>query len=431
MDRHYDSNNKERYGGGYDRRRSGGKYQDRIPERDSYRPQREEKPSMPLIDEDIEDIDNFDNMNLKENILRGIYGYGFERPSVIQSRGIVPVANGNDIIAQSQSGTGKTGTFVIGTLQRIDENETGCQGIIVAPTRELAIQIQDVCECIGHYTKVKTVLCIGKSDMNQFKTEVSDGATLVVGTPGRINDMIEREFLPIDKIKILTLDEADEMLSEGFQEQIQKIVSSIPKESQICLFSATIPRPVLYLANSFIPKAKMILVKKEELTLEGIRQFYIEMDNESWKLDTFIDLFEVMSVSQTIVYVNSKKRAEWLQAELKDKQFTVSIIHGNMTPMERSAVMKDFRNGATRILVSTDLLARGIDVQQVSIVINYDMPYKMESYLHRIGRSGRFGRKGVAINFMGYKDRRTLSDIMRFYSTEIQPMPRNIQDYIN
>lgn len=376
---------------------------------------------------------SFDDMELNDEILHGIYSYGFEKPSEIQARAIVPLAKGDELIAQSQSGTGKTGTFVIGTLQRIDQSVSGCQAIIVAPTRELAIQILEVAKNIGQYTKIKMVLCVGKSDINISREELcTDDATLVVGTPGRINDMIEKGFLSTRLIQLLVLDEADEMLSEGFQDQIKRIVKAIPSKAQICLFSATIPLQVLELAQSFMPNAKRVLVKREELTLEGIRQFYIDVEKEIWKLDTFIDLFDIISVSQTIVYVNSKKRAEWLKKQLETKNFTVSIIHGNMTPVERSKIMKEFRSsGNTRILVSTDLLSRGIDVQQVSIVVNYDLPFHMDSYLHRIGRSGRFGRKGVAINFITKKDIRYLEDISKYFSTEIQPMPRDIQEHLN
>lgn len=376
-------------------------------------------------------ITNFEDMKLKENLLRGIYAYGFEKPSEIQARAIVPVCLGNDIIAQSQSGTGKTGTFTISTLERVDESVIGPQAIIVAPTRELAIQIHDVCGHLGQYTKIKPVLCVGKCSIHQSKEELESNASIVIGTPGRIIDMIERRFLSTRLIRLLVLDEADEMLSDGFKNQIKKIVVEIPTNAQICLFSATMPVEVLDLAHDFMNNPQRILVKREELTLEGIRQFYINIQRENWKLDTFCDIYDLISVSQTIVYTNTKKKAEWLRKQLEDRKFTVSIIHSDMGPLDRTKIMKEFRNGKSRILISTDLLSRGIDIQQVSIVINYDLPFKPDCYLHRIGRSGRFGRKGIAINLITDRDYRYVRDLQAYFCTQIEELPENFQDYIN
>jgi len=375
-------------------------------------------------------IKSFDDMGLKDNILRGIYSYGFEKPSEIQAKAIVKVADGGDVIAQAQSGTGKTGAFVIGTLQQLDDTITGCQAIIAAPTRELAEQIQMVTSNIGKFMNIKTVLCVGGSDINKARDDLRNGCTIVIGTPGRIIDMLERNYLSTRSVKILVMDEADEMLSYSFQDQIRKLVTNIPKLAQICLFSATMPPKMFELTEKFMNKPRLILVKTEELTLEGIKQFYIDNEREDWKLDTFIDLFDVISVSQTMVYVNTKEKAEWLSNELRHRNFTVSIIHSDMKPADRTNIMKEFRSGSTRILISTDLLSRGIDVQQVSIVINYDLPFNKESYIHRIGRSGRFGRKGVAINFVTKYDMCYLNDIIRFYQTEIVAMPQNIQEFI-
>jgi len=379
---------------------------------------------------EINRVDDFEEMELKDTILRGIYGYGFEKPSEIQARAIVPMVSGIDIIAQAQSGTGKTGTFIIGTLQLIDENTKGCQALIVVPTRELAQQILNVCLNLGQYTKIKPVLCVGGTNIIESKNELTKTATIVIGTPGRIIDMIEKRYLSTRLVKLLVLDEADEMLSLSFQEQIKKIIQSISEKSQICLFSATMPNEVLNISKLFLREPELILVKQEELTLEGIKQFYIELENEDWKFDTFCDIYEMISINQSIIYVNTKKRAEWLKDKLLENNFTISIIHSEMKPLERTEIMKRFRAGDSRILISTDLLSRGIDIQQVSLVINYDLPYNKESYIHRIGRSGRFGRKGVAINLVSKKDIKKLEELKAFYSTQIDPMPESIKEYV-
>ena len=375
-------------------------------------------------------ITNFEELNLRENVLRGIYSYGFEKPSEIQSKAIKPIISGLDVIAQSQSGTGKTGTFVISALERIDESVEGVQGIIIAPTRELAIQIFDVCKNIGQYTKIKPVLCVGGSNIIDSRRELDRGVIVVIGTPGRIIDMIEKNFLSPRMVRILILDEADEMLSDSFLKQIRYIIEQLSNNTQICLFSATMPDEIVRITTHFMNHPQNILINPEMLTLEGIKQFYINIQQENWKFTTFCDLYDMISISQSMVYVNTKKKAEWLREKLMDKSFTVSMIHSDMKPCERSSIMKDFRAGGTRILISTDLLSRGIDIQQVSIVINYDLPNNKECYIHRIGRSGRFGRKGVAINFITNKEFWKIDELRTYYGTNIEPMPVNVNDFL-
>lgn len=392
-----------------------------------------------VVNEDENVTVEFDKMGLNENILRGIYGYGFERPSLIQSKAIPIIVSGKDIIAQSQSGTGKTGAFTIGTLHHIDDKKSGCQAIILAPTRELASQIRDVCKNLSQYITVKIILAVGGTDINSARRELENGSSIVVGTPGRVIDMIERKYINTRTIKLLVLDEADEMLSEIFEDQIKSIIQKIPRDAQICLFSATIPPAVLSLAKKFMNSPKRILIEQEQLTLEGIQQFYIDAGNgrqneiENRKYDIFCDIFKVMSISQTMVYVNSKDKADWLRSNLEKDKFTVSVIHGSLSHNDREYIMKDFKTGKTRILISTDLLARGIDIQQVSIVINYDLPNNNECYLHRIGRSGRFGRKGIAINIIGGREFQKKSSLENFYDIEIKPMPEpdSLGEFLN
>jgi len=372
----------------------------------------------------------FDEMELKEDLLRGIYAYGFEKPSTIQQRGIVPIVRGFDTIAQAQSGTGKTATFTIGVLQRVDLGMKQCQALILAPTRELANQSHKVVCSIGDYLNVVAHACIGGTKVADDIDMLRRGVHIVVGTPGRVFDMIERRALDVSKAKLFVLDEADEMLSRGFTDQIYDIFRKLPENVQVGLFSATMPEDVLEMTGKFMNDPKRILVKRDELTLEGIKQFYVATEREEWKLDTLCDLYETLTITQAIIYCNARRKVDWLTEQLHSRDFTVSALHGDMDQKERELIMKEFRSGSSRVLITTDLLARGIDVQQVSLVINYDLPKDRENYIHRIGRSGRFGRKGVAINFVVADDARVLRDIEQFYNTQIEEMPMNVADLI-
>jgi len=375
-------------------------------------------------------FESFDDYDLNENLLRGIYSYGFEKPSAIQQRGIKPILDGRDTIGQAQSGTGKTATFVIGVLQRIDFGLRACQALILAPTRELANQIQKVALALGDYQQVKCHACIGGTSVREDIDKLREGQHLVVGTPGRVFDMIGKRHLRVDDLLTFVLDEADEMLSRGFKDQIYDIFKTMPPNIQVCLFSATMAPEILDLTTKFMRDAVRILVKKDELTLEGIRQFYVAIEKEEWKLDTLCDLYETLTITQAIIYCNTRRKVDFLADQLQKRDFTISTMHADLDQKERDLVMREFRSGSSRVLISTDLLARGIDVQQVSLVINYDLPQNMENYLHRIGRSGRFGRKGVAINFVTNSDVRAMKDIEKFYHTQIEEMPMDIADLI-
>lgn len=379
-----------------------------------------------------ERIDNFELFNLNDNLLKGIYAYGFEKPSEIQARAIKPVIEKKDLVAQAQSGTGKTGTFVIGCLQRINPEINDTQAIILAPTRELAEQIYVVCQNLGKFMKIAFVLCIGQTDINESIQKLkSNMPKVIIGTPGRITSMIEKRQVNSRTISLLIIDEADELISDNFINQIKSIIMSIPKTAQICLFSATITEYMRECASKFLNNHLDILVKREELTLEGISQYKIFVDQNKYKFETLCDIFKLLSINQTIIYVNSVGVAENLSKDLKDDGFTVAVIHGKMPPVDRSNTMRDFRNGTSRVLISTDLLSRGIDVQQVSVVINYDMPPYQESYIHRIGRSGRYGRKGVAINFVTHDDNKKIRILQEFYNTKIEDLPNDIQNIFN
>ena len=395
-------------------------------------PQQQEKQEDNIESNWTEVTRSFDDMNLKENLLRGIYAYGFEMPSGIQQRAIQPVIMGRDVIGQAQSGTGKTATFCIGILEKINTSVSKCQALVMAPTRELASQHLECFTALGTYLDdVKVHMCVGGTKASEDVRILQDGVHIVVGTPGRCYHMINQGALRLDDMKIFCLDEADEMLSQGFKDQIYDIFKFLPEDVQVCLFSATMPLEVLELTESFMRKPIRILVKADELTLEGIKQFFIAVEREEWKLDTLSDLYETLTITQAIIFCNTRRKVDWLTSKMIERDFVVSAMHGDMDQRERDLIMREFRSGSSRVLITTDLLARGIDVQQVSLVFNYDIPTNRENYIHRIGRSGRFGRKGVAINFVTSSDVRYLRDIEQFYQTQIEEMPAEIVDLTN
>ncbi|CAI8608629.1 unnamed protein product [Vicia faba] len=316
----------------------------------------------------------FDHMGLQENLLRGIYAYGFEKPSAIQQRGIVPFCKGLDVIQQAQSGTGKTATFCSGILQQLDYGLVQCQALVLAPTRELAQHIEKVMRALGYYLGVKVHACVGGTSVREDQRILQTGVHTVVGTPGRVFDMLRRQSLRSDIIKMFVLDEADEMLSRGFKDQIYDIFQLLPPKIQVGVFSATMPPEALEITRKFMNKPVRILVKRDELTLEGIKQFYVNVDKEEWKLETLCDLYETLAITQSVIFVNTRRKVDWLTDKMRGRDHTVSATHGDMDQNTRDIIMREFCSGSSRILITTDLLARGIDVQQVSLVINYDLP---------------------------------------------------------
>jgi len=369
-------------------------------------------------------------MELKDDLLRGIYGCGFEKPSSIQQRAIKPVLLGRDVIAQAHSGTGKTATFAISILQRINAELNQCQALILAPTRELAEQIIKVTAALGDYMDIKIRLCVGGKAIGEDIRALEEGVHIVIGTPGRVFSMIEKRALNLEHMKLFVLDEADQMLSFGFKDQIYNIFRYMPESVQCAIFSATMPLEVFNVTNKFMRDPIRILVKKDQLTLEGIKQFYIPVEKEEWKFDTLCDLYSTLTITQAIIYCNRRKKVDWLTDQMQKRDFTVSSMHADMDQFDRDKIMREFRSGSSRVLITTDLLARGIDVQQVSLVINFDLPTNRENYIHRIGRSGRFGRKGVSINFITESDFKYLKDIEVFYNTQIEQMPLNVADLL-
>eukprot|EP00833_Pecoramyces_ruminatium_P000674 jgi/Orpsp1_1/1174706/evm.model.c7180000051063.1 len=375
--------------------------------------------------EEVKVVPTFEAMGLKENLLRGIYAYNFEKPSSIQQRAIVPIIKGRDVIAQAQSGTGKTATFSISMLQRIDTKTRETQAIVLSPTRELATQIQSVVLALGDYMNVQCHACIGGTNISEDIKKLEYGQHIISGTPGRVGDMIRRKSLRTRHVKMLILDEADEMLNKGFKEQIYNVYRYLPPNTQVVLLSATLPNDILEMTSKFMTDPIRVLVKRDELTLEGIKQFFVPVELEEWKFDTLCDLYDSFTIIQAVIFCNTRKKVDWLTEKMREANFTISSMHGDMPQKERDAIMQEFRQGKSRVLITTDVWARGIDVQQISTVINYDLPLDRENYIHRIGRSGRFGRKGVAINFVKNDEIKILRDIEQYYSTQIDEMPIN------
>ena len=375
-------------------------------------------------------VSTFDSMGIREDLLRGLYSYGFEKPSAIQQRAIVPITSGRDVIAQAQSGTGKTSMISLALCQMLDTNAREIQALVLSPTRELATQTEKTALALGNFMNVQVHAYIGGRSIGDDVRKLDHGVHIVSGTPGRVFDMIKRRNLRTRNIKALILDEADEMLNKGFKEQIYDVYRYLPPETQVVLVSATLPQEVLEMSSKFMTDPIRILVKRDELTLEGIKQFFVAVEKEEWKFDTLCDLYDTLTITQAVIFCNTKRKVDWLTDKMRQNNFTVSSMHGDMPQKERDAIMGEFRGGTTRVLITTDVWARGIDVQQVSLVINYDLPNNRENYIHRIGRSGRYGRKGVAINFVKADDVRILRDIEQYYSTQIDEMPMNVADLI-
>ena len=375
------------------------------------------------------EINTWDDLELSPDLLRGIYAYGFENPSPIQKKAIKPIVMKRDVIAQAQSGTGKTATFTIGALSNVDVAINSTQALVLSPTKELTLQTAKDFEGIGSMTKgLRVQSAFGGSAVDEGSSFSSKNVPHVIcGCPGRVFDMMRRDRISSHKIKIVVLDEADELLSSGFKEQVYNIFQYLSPDVQVVLVSATLPESMNGVIDKIMRNPIKISVKREMLTLEGIAQYYIAVDDDRQKYLTLKDLFSFLSVSQCIIYCNSVKRVQDLYEAMKEDAFPVCRLHSGMDKTERAAAFTEFKSGASRVLISSNVTARGIDVQQVSIVINFDIPKCVNTYLHRIGRSGRWGRKGVGINFITRRDISKLKEIETHYSTQISEMPANVK----
>lgn len=388
------------------------------------------KDTPELEETPIQIYNSWDELDIEANLLRGIYAYGFEKPSPIQSKAIYPIKEGKDVIAQAQSGTGKTAAFTVGALSRITISDRSNQVLIIAPTHELAQQISTVITGLSEMMTgiiIKTI--IGGSSIEHDVNDLRENPPhVIVGCPGRIQDMIKRRHINANKLKLVILDEADEMLSSGFKEQVYNIFQHLNNNVQIALFSATLPNNIFQITNKFMRDPVKICVKAESLTLEGIKQYYVAVDDDREKYTTLKDLYQYISMSQCIIYANSVKRVDDLYQAMKEDQFPVCCIHSQMDKSERQKSFNEFRTGSARVLISSNVTSRGIDIQQVSIVINFDIPKDIHTYLHRIGRSGRWGRKGTGINFITRRDIVKMKEIESYYCTQIEELPKDFQN---
>jgi len=378
---------------------------------------------------------------LKEDLLRGIFAYGYDKPSRIQSYAIPQIIKKRDILAQSQSGTGKTGAFIISVLQNVDDNLKEPQAIILSPTCELATQTYVVGKALSQFmTNINFSFTVGGSDRSanikelggvyQGKTE-DNIAQIIIATPGRLIDIIVEYPHLFQKIRYLVIDECDELLSGTFRDEIKKILIELKQNDlQISLFSATLTNDVILLSTHILKNPAKILIKKEKITLEGIKQTFIQVNRPEEKLYVLLDMLSTISVQQFIIYVNSKKNAEMLQEFLENENYSALVINGSMNKYERTKTIIDFKEGGIKCLISTDLLSRGIDIQQLSLVINYDLPKSdnIQSYVHRIGRTGRFGRQGLSINLVTKYEKDVQTLISTTFGCPIVPFEK---EFIN
>jgi translation initiation factor 4A len=375
-------------------------------------------------------INNWEDLNVHEDILRSIYAYGFEKPSPIQMKAVVPIIKGHDVIAHAQSGTGKTATFAIGALAHVNLEEQTTQVLMLAPTRELATQIERVVNGLSKMmNSLRTQLIIGGGSVEEDASAIKRNVPhIIIGCPGRVYDMMRRNYISGKTLKLVVIDEADEMLSSGFKDQVYKIFQYFNNDIQVALFSATLPPDIYFITEKFMRDPIKIKVKTEMLTLEGISQFFVALDDDRQKYATLKDIYSAISISQCIIYCNSVKRVADLYEAMVEDNYPVCCIHSGMDVAARKSAFQEFVSGKFRVLISSNVTARGIDVQQVSVVINFDVPRDTHCYLHRIGRSGRWGRKGVGINFITRRDVSKIKEIEEYYACEIKELPADLNN---
>ena len=365
----------------------------------------------------------FENLELDKRILRAIKEMGFEEATPIQAKSIPAIMTGSDVLGQAQTGTGKTASFGIPLLQKMNASLKKTQAIVLCPTRELAIQVCGELHNLSKYMHGIRVLPIyGGQDISKQIRALKGGVQIIVGTPGRVMDHLRRKTIRCDHVGTIVLDEADEMLNMGFREDIETVLEYLEEEHQTVLFSATMPKPILEITKKYQKDAVTIKITKKELTVKNIEQYYLDLRRKD-KLDVLTRLLDVYDPKLSLVFCNTKRGADEVTKSLQDRGYMAESLHGDMRQQQRDMVMRNFRNGRTEILVATDVAARGIDVDDVEAVFNYDLPQDDEYYVHRIGRTGRAGRTGKAFSFIKGKEIYKLKDIMRYCKTKIVAMP--------
>jgi len=374
----------------------------------------------------------FEELKLNELLIESVYLYGFTNPSPIQIKGIESINTGKDCLLQSQSGTGKTATYLLGVLNRIEDNDK-TQAIILAPTRELCNQIYDVAIGLTQKTKIKIQKSVGGTNIGETKQSLRS-ANLIIGTLGRLHHMIMEKTIHLHSLKVLVMDEADDLLTDGISDKLSYILEKVPTGIQSILISATMNSNVFNVSKKILHDPTKVLLKNSEVVVELISQFYLDVESEELKFETLLDLYNLLSTSQVIIFCNTVKKVDWLKENLEKQNFTITCIHSKMTQQERDNIIKEFRDGKTRLLLTTDLLSRGIDIPQVNLVVNYDLPPCKETYIHRIGRCGRFGKKGVSISMVKSEDQsdiKTLQKMKQIFKMDIKEMPDDIEKYLN
>ena len=367
----------------------------------------------------------FDELGLSSQILRAVTEMGFEAASPIQAKAIPVMMSGQDVIGQAQTGTGKTAAFAIPMLEKIDPKLKKLQGVVLCPTRELAIQVADEIRRLSKFKAgIKVLPIYGGQEISKQIRSLKGGVQLIIGTPGRVMDHMRRHTLKFDYLNTIVLDEADEMLNMGFREDIEVILKDAPEERQTVLFSATMPRPIMEITKNYQKNAQLVKVVKKELTVRNIDQYYYEVKQKN-KEEILARLLDMYNPKLSLVFCNTKRRVDELTEALKGRGYFAEGLHGDLKQTQRDRVMNGFRNGKTEILIATDVAARGIDVDDVEAVFNYDLPQDDEFYVHRIGRTGRAGRIGKAFTFIVGKEVYKLKDIQRYCKTKIyaQPIP--------
>lgn len=369
-------------------------------------------------------MEEFDDIELNIDLLRGIYAYGFDTPSGIQKKGIPAILTNNDVLFQSQSGTGKTGAFCIGVLQKIDSTCNKLQTIILSPTRELAEQTYLFISALNKWLKYEITLLTSGVKLYNSKDQI------IIATPGRLLYCLQNNIIEYEYINNIVIDEADQMLECNFIEQVRTIFTFVPSKAQVIVCSATLKRDTLNITHNFMNNPIEITLKREDLTLEGISQWFVITHNDEEKLECLLDLYSRICVSSTIIFCNSRNKVDWLTQTLLLKNFKATYLHSGMSKEERDKRYEQFKLGEYKIIVTSDLLSRGIDIQTVGFVINYELSNDRETYIHRIGRSGRYGRKGIAISLITDADYKIINSLEKFYGCSIKEMPSNIEDFL-
>jgi len=366
----------------------------------------------------------FEDFCLKRPLLMGIFEKGWEKPSPIQEASIPHALMGKDVLARAKNGTGKTGAYTIPVLQRIDPTQNHIQALVIVPTRELALQTSQICIELSKHTSARVLVTTGGTNLKDDIMRILDIVHVIIATPGRILDLMEKKVAVMDKCRTIVLDEADKLLSQDFKGMLDNVIHFLPSDRQILMFSATFPQSVEEFMTKHLRNPAEINLM-DELTLKGITQYYAFVQ-EKQKVHCLNTLFSKLQINQSIIFCNSTQRVELLAKKIAELGYSCYYIHAKMSQPHRNRVFHDFRNGLCRNLVCSDLFTRGIDIQAVNVVINFDFPKMAETYLHRIGRSGRFGHLGIAINLITMEDRASLHRIEDELGTAIQPIPKVI-----